>query len=486
MNYKLTLNVLGFISLTVAGLMIIPFIMSFAYGETSTPLAFGVTILALVAVGIPATIFKPKNRNLSARGGFLIVALAWIYLSLMGALPFTISKYVPNYIDALFETISGFTTTGATILTNVEGLPKSLIFWRSFTHWIGGMGVLLFIIAVLPKSDPTIVHLIKAETPGPQFGKLVSKLRFSAQITYAIYIVLTLLEVVALACCGCSAFDSFVHALGTAGTGGFSSYNLSVAGMNSLGAEIVITVFMVIFSVNFNLYYLCLIGHFKDAIKSEELRTLIGIFAFSSVAISISLTITNTVSSFGEGLRYASFQTASIISTSGFATADYTQWPTFCQIVLFMLMFMGGSAGSTAGGLKVSRLIIMFKDGIRQLRTSISPNRFTPVKLDGKPVSSELTRGVTSYTCTYCLIMVVSLILISLNSPSGFGIIENSSAVVTCINNVGPGFGALGPLGTFAPYSNFTKIVLSLDMLIGRLEIVPILLLFYPKAWQRN
>lgn len=486
MNYKLTLNVLGFISLTVAGLMIIPFIMSFAYGETSTPLAFGVTILALVAIGIPATIFKPKNRNLSARGGFLIVALAWIYLSMMGALPFTISKHVPNYIDALFETVSGFTTTGATILTNVEGMPKSLIFWRSFTHWIGGMGVLLFIIAVLPKSDPTIVHLIKAETPGPQFGKLVSKLRFSAQITYAIYIVLTLLEVVALACCGCSAFDSFVHALGTAGTGGFSSYSLSVAGLNSLGAEIVITVFMVIFSVNFNLYYLCLIGHFKDAIKSEELRTLIGIFAFSSVAISISLTITNTVSSFGEGLRYASFQTASIISTSGFATADYTQWPTFCQMMLFLLMFMGGSAGSTAGGLKVSRLIIMFKDGIRQLKTSISPNRFTPVKLDGKPVSSELTSGVTSYTCTYCLIMVVSLLLISLNSPSGFGLIENSSAVVTCINNVGPGFGALGPLGTFAPYSNFTKIVLSLDMLIGRLEIVPILLLFYPKAWQRN
>lgn len=486
MNYKLTHNVLGFISLTVAGLMIIPFIMSFAYSETSTPLAFGVTILALVAIGIPATIFKPKNRNLSARGGFLIVALAWIYLSMMGALPFTISKHVPNYIDALFETVSGFTTTGATILTNVEGMPKSLIFWRSFTHWIGGMGVLLFIIAVLPKSDPTIVHLIKAETPGPQFGKLVSKLRFSAQITYAIYIVLTLLEVVALACCGCSAFDSFVHALGTAGTGGFSSYSLSVAGMNSLGAEIVITVFMVIFSVNFNLYYLCLIGHFKDAIKSEELRTLIGIFAFSSVAISISLTITNTVSSFGEGLRYASFQTASIISTSGFATADYTQWPTFCQMMLFLLMFMGGSAGSTAGGLKVSRLIIIFKDGIRQLKTSISPNRFTPVKLDGKPVSSELTSGVTSYTCTYCLIMVVSLLLISLNSPSGFGIIENSSAVVTCINNVGPGFGALGPLGTFAPYSNFTKIVLSLDMLIGRLEIVPILLLFYPKAWQRN
>lgn len=486
MNYKYTLNVLGIISLTVAGLMIIPFIMSFAYGESATPLAFGMTILALVVVGVPLTILKPKNRNLSARGGFLTVALAWIYLSLMGALPFTISKAVPNYIDALFEAVSGFTTTGATVLKNIESLPKSLLFWMSFTHWIGGMGVLLFIIAILPKSDPTIVHLIKAETPGPQFGKLVSKLRFSAQITYAIYIVLTLLEVVILACCGCSAFDSFVHALGTAGTGGFSSYKLSVAGMDSLAAEIVISVFMIIFSINFNLFYLCLIGHAKDAIKSEELRTLIGIFAVSSVAISISLTITNTVSSFGEGLRYATFQTASVISTSGFTTVDYTKWPAFCQIVLFILMFIGGSAGSTTGGLKVSRLIIIFKDGIRQLRTSISPNRFTPVKLDGKPVSSDLTSGVTSYTCTYFLIMVVSLILVSLNSPSDFGIVENLSAVVACVNNVGRGFGALGPGGNFASYSIFAKIVLLMDMLIGRLEIMPILLLFYPKAWQRN
>lgn len=485
MNYKLTLNVLGFISLTVAGLMIIPFIMSFAYGETTTPLAFGITLLALFAIGIPATVFKPKNKNLSARGGFLIVSIAWIYLSLMGAMPFCISKYVPNFMDAVFETVSGFTTTGATILTNVEALPKSLLFWRSLTHWIGGMGVLLFIIAVLPKSDPSIVHMIKAESPGPQFGKLVSKLRFSAQIMYAIYIVVTLLEVIALACCGCSAYDSFLHALATAGTGGFSSYNLSIAGMNSKAVEIVITVFMMIFSVNFNLFYLILIGHFKNVIKSEELRVLLSVFVVSSIAISTSLTVTKTVSSFWEGLRLSTFQTASMISTTGFATADFTTWPAFSQVILFMLMFMGGSAGSTAGGLKVSRLIILTKASFKKLKTSISPKSYSPVKLDGKPIGDELTNGVTGYFSMFFMILGISAVLVSVASPEGFGVIENVSAVVTCMNNVGPGFGKLGPMGNFAPYSAFAKIVLSLDMLIGRLEILPILLLFYPKSWQR-
>lgn len=485
MNYRLTLNVLGFISLTVAGLMIIPFIMSFAYGESTTPLAFGITLICLLAIGVPATIFKPKNRNLSARGGFLIVAIAWIYLSLMGALPFCISKYIPNYIDAVFETVSGFTTTGATILTNVEALPKSLLFWRSLTHWIGGMGVLLFIIAVLPKSDPSIVHMIKAESPGPQFGKLVSKLRFSAQITYAIYVVMTLIEVIALACCGCSAYDSFLHALATAGTGGFSSYNLSIAGMNSKAVEIVITVFMMIFSINFNLFYLILIGHFKNVIKSEELRVLLSVFLVSSIAISTSLTVTNTVSSFWEGLRLSTFQTASMISTSGFATADYTTWPAFSQIILFMLMFMGGSAGSTAGGLKVSRFIILIKASFKKLKTSVSPNSYSPVKLDGKPINDELTNSVTGYFSLFFIILGISAVLVSIASPDGFGVTENLSAVVTCMNNVGPGFGKIGPLGSFAPYSAFAKIILSFDMLIGRLEIIPILLLFYPKAWQK-
>lgn len=486
MNYKLTLNVLGIISLTVAGLMAIPFILALAYSEVATPLAFGITILALLVVGIPATLIKAKDKKLSARGGFLIVSLGWIYISLMGAIPFCISKAIPNYIDAVFETISGFTTTGASILTEIEALPKSILFWRSFTHWIGGMGVLLFIIAVLPKGDPTIVHLIKAESPGPQFGKLVSKLRFSAQITYGIYIVLTLIEVIALACCGCSAYDSFVHTFATAGTGGFSSYNASIAGLNSLAAEIVITIFMMIFSINFNLFYLLIIGHFKNVIKSEELRTLFGVFIVSAFAIGISLTVTKTVGNFGEALRLASFQSASIMSTTGFSTADYTAWPAFCQVILFVLMFIGGSGGSTAGGLKVSRIIISFKSGLRRLKTSISPKSFSPVKLDGKPITDELTNSVNNYVCMFFIIVGISTLLVSLTSPSDFGLLENLSAVATCINNVGPGFGKIGPTGNFSSFSMLSKLVLCFDMLIGRLEIIPLLLVFYPKSWIKN
>lgn len=486
MNYKLTLNVLGIISLTVAGLMAIPFILALAYSEVATPLAFGITILALLVVGIPATLIKAKDKKLSARGGFLIVSLGWIYISLMGAIPFCISKAIPNYIDAVFETISGFTTTGASILTEIEALPKSILFWRSFTHWIGGMGVLLFIIAVLPKGDPTIVHLIKAESPGPQFGKLVSKLRFSAQITYGIYIVLTLIEVIALACCGCSAYDSFVHTFATAGTGGFSSYNASIAGLNSLSAEIVITIFMMIFSINFNLFYLLIIGHFKNVIKSEELRTLFGVFIVSAFAIGISLTVTKTVGNFGKALRLASFQSASIMSTTGFSTADYTAWPAFCQVILFVLMFIGGSGGSTAGGLKVSRIVISFKSGLRRLKTSISPKSFSPVKLDGKPITDELTNSVNNYVCMFFIIVGVSTLLVSLTSPSDFGLLENLSAVATCINNVGPGFGKIGPTGNFSSFSILSKLVLCFDMLIGRLEIIPLLLVFYPKSWIKN
>lgn len=481
----MTLFVIGLISLTVAGLMLIPFIMALAYNESNTPLAFGVTIIALLLVGIPNLIKKPKNKSLSARGGFLIVALAWIYLSLMGALPFCISRSIPNYIDAVFETISGFTTTGASILNNIEALPKSILFWRSFTHWIGGMGVLLFVIAVLPKSDPSIVHLIKAETPGPSFGKLVSKLRFSAQITYGIYIVLTLLEVIALACCGCNAYDSFLHAFATAGTGGFSNYGASVASMNNLGVEIVITIFMMIFSINFNLFYLIIIGHVKGVIKSEELRVLFSVFIVSTLAISISLTV-NKVYNFGEALRYSSFQTAAMISTTGFSTADYTTWPPMTQVILFILMFMGGSAGSTAGGLKVSRFIIATKSSFRKLKTSISSRSYMPIKLDGRPINETLVTGVTSYLTMFFLLLGISTVLVSIASPKGFDAVTNISAVVTCMNNVGPGLGAIGPSGNFSPYNAFAKIVLCFDMLLGRLEVIPILLLFYPRSWVRN
>ncbi len=484
MNYKMTIYVLGEIAITEAALMLIPFIMAFAYGESGTPLGFGVTIAVLVALGLPAVIKKPRDTELKARGGFVIVALAWLLLSIFGALPFRISGAVPNYINCLFETISGFSTTGATILSDIEALPKSLLFWRSFTHWIGGMGVLVFVIAVLPKSDPNIVHLLKAETPGPQFGKLVSKMRFSARILYGIYIALTILEICLLVIDkNVTFFDSVIHSFSTAGTGGFSNYNNSVAHFGSVYVEVVITVFMLIFSINFNLFYLILIGHVSEALRSEELRVLAILFVSITAAITISLSVYKIYATVGESLRYASFQTAAILSTTGFSTADFTKWPVLTQVLLFFLMFVGGSAGSTAGGLKISRVMIMFKTGFRSIKQSCSPRKVETLKMDGRPVSDELSHSVSNYFLVFIALLAFSTVLVSVAEKGAIGFSECLSSTVTCLNNVGPGLGALGPSSNFADLTIFSKLVLCFDMLAGRLEIMPILLLFYPKVW---
>ncbi len=484
MNYRMTIYILGQIVITEAVLMLIPFFMTFGYGETGTSLAFGVTIATLLVLGIPAVIKRPKDTQLSPRSGFLIVALSWLILSVFGAMPFTISKYIPNYLNALFETISGFTTTGSTILTDIELLPKSLLFWRSFTHWIGGMGVLVFVIAVLPKSNPAIVHLLKAEVPGPQFGKLVSKMRFSARILYAIYIVLTLLEMILLVCDkNVSFFDAVIHSFSTAGTGGFSNYNASVGHFGSLYVEIVITVFMLIFSINFNLFYLILLGHVSEALRSEEMRTLFFIFAASTLAISISLAVNTVYANFGDSLRYASFQTASILSTTGFATADFSTWPAFCQTLLVALMFIGGSAGSTAGGLKISRFIIMAKSGLRNIKQACYPRKVMTLKLDKRPVAPELTANIGAYFLVYIAILGASTMLVSMVEHTGFGFSTYFTSVVSCLNNVGPGLEAIGTTSNFSGFSWFSKLILCFDMLAGRLEIMPMLLLFYPKAW---
>jgi len=439
MNYKMTVYILGQIALFMAVFMLIPLIIAIS-GETTTPMAFGVTIGILVVFGITSIIFfKPKDTSFNARGGFLIVALAWIGFSIFGCLPFYLSGQVPNFIDCLFETVSGFTTTGATILSNIEALSPSLLFWRSFTHWIGGMGVLLFVIAILPKGDPSIVHVLKAEVPGPKFGKIVSKMHFTAKILYAIYIVLTLIEVGLLCAGGMSLFDAFIHAFGTAGTGGFSSYNASIAHFDSVYIEIVITVFMIIFSMNFNLFFLVLIGHVREALKSEELWWLLVIFAGFTLTITLSLTFNGTYNDFWQSLRYASFQTASIMSTTGYVTADFASWPMLTQAMLVVLMFVGGCAGSTAGGLKVSRVILLIKNAFRTVKKEVSPRSVISVKMDKSPASEQLVMGVTSYFVTYALIVVISLVLLSLASPSAYGFGSNATAVITCINNVGPG-----------------------------------------------
>ena len=486
MNYNMARYVLGQLALILATCLLLPFVIALVNMESGTPIAFGSVILGLIAVGVPNAIIKPKNRQLRPRCGIAIVALSWLGISIIGALPFFISGYIPDFIDALFETVSGLTTTGSSILTNIEALPNSLLLWRSFTHWIGGMGVLVLAIALLPKNDPATVHLMKAEVPGPQFGKLVSKLRFTARILYSIYIVLTLLNIIALLLCGMNLFDSVIHALGTAGTGGFSNKNLSVAHFDSVAVDIVLTVFMMIFSINFNLFYFVLIGNIKDAIKSEELRVLLTIFLVSIIAITISLVI-NNVYTIWDSLRYGAFQVSAVISTTGYATADWSTWPTFCQAILFILMFIGGSAGSTAGGLKVYRVIILSKLGFNAIKKTFSPRSYLTARMDGKAVDENLVKSITGYFMTYVLTFLCSFLLLSLASGEiEGGLLTNLSAVTTCFNNVGPGLGSLiGPSGNFASYNPISKIILIMDMLLGRLEIFPMLILFTPLAWKK-
>ncbi len=485
MNYRMSSYLLGQILLITAGLMLIPFIMALALGESNTPLAFGITLACMVCLGTPFIIKKPKNTEIRARGGFVIVALAWIFLSLFGAMPFTLSGYIPNYLDALFETVSGFTTTGATILAEVESLPHSLLFWRCFTHWIGGMGVLVFVIAVLPKTNAAIVHLAKAEIPGPQFGKLVSKLRFTARILYGIYILLTFIEVIALLLCGMPVFDSFVTAFATAGTGGFSCRNASIAAYGSLPVEIVTMVFMFLFSINMNLFYFILIGRIGQAFKNEELWWLCGYTFLAVVLVTVSLCMHNVYETFGETLRYATFQVVSVVSTTGFATADFGTWPVMAQTVLFVCMFIGGMAGSTAGGLKVSRIMTLSKVSGRAIKKSISPRAVLSVKVDKKRMDETLVQNTVTYFTLYMLLILLSSILCAVAEPMQSDFATSFSAVVTCINNVGPGLSAVGPVCNFGSLHAFTKVVLIFDMLLGRLEIYPVLLLFYYKSWKR-
>lgn len=486
LNYRMTAYILGSIAVITAGLMLVPFLMTFGYGEdlTSTTLGFGVTIAILLAAGVPCIVKKPTNMHITSSCGFITVALAWIMMSLVGALPLCISRVVPNYIDCFFEIVSGFTTTGATIMTNIDGAPQSILFWRSMTHWIGGMGILVFAVALLPKSSPAAVHLMKAEVPGPEFGRLVSKLRFTARILYCIYLALTVLEVILLvASPKMNLFDAVLHAMSTAGTGGFSNRGLSIGYYDSIYIEVVVTVFMMMFAVNFNIFYFILIGHVSTALRNEEFRTMFLIYGVTALLITISLTTARIYENFWVSLRYAAFQTASMMSTTGFTTTDFNSWPTICHALMVAVMFVGGSAGSTAGGMKVSRILIGAKSASINVKKANSPRGVFTVKLDGRPLSDDLRISVGNYFVAIFMLSIFSLIIISLAEGSRFDLTEIFSAVATCINNVGPGLGAFGPMYNFAELGYLSKIVLTLDMLMGRLEIVPILLLFYPKAW---
>ena len=479
MNYRVVLNILGKVLLTEALLLLFPLAAALWYGESALPFLW--TMLPLLLLGGALNFVKPRRTDLFAREGFVVVGLAWLLMSAFGAVPFVLSGDIPRYIDALFETVSGFTTTGSSILADVEAMSRGCMFWRLFTHWVGGMGVLVFIAAILPISGEHYIHVMRAEVPGPTVSKLVPRARKTARILYLIYLVLTLIETVFLLCGGMSFYDAVLHAFATAGTGGFSTRALSVGAYGSVYLETVIATFMLLFGCNFNLFYLILLGQGLAVFKSEELRVFLAVIAASVLAIALN--IRGSVGGFLQGLRYAYFQVTTIISTTGFSTCDFDKWPELSRWILVLLMFVGGCAGSTAGGLKVSRIIILFKSYLYELKQLILPTRIKRIWFEGKAVSDQTVRSVLVYFQTYMAIIALSVLLLTLD---GRDLVTNLTASIACISNIGPGLNLVGPMGNFAFYSVPAKLVLIFEMLLGRLEIFPVLFLFSPSVWKKR
>lgn len=477
MNYRMIRNILGWLLIFESGFMLVPAVTAIVYGESEL-WHFLATMLLCGGLGALCVWKKPKNSVLYARDGFVIVSLSWILLSLFGAIPLFTSGAIPNYVDALFETVSGFTTTGASILPEVESLPRSILMWRSFTHWVGGMGVLVFIMAFIPLSGGQNMHIMKAESPGPSVSKLVPRVKTTALILYSIYLVMTFVMFVLLLFGDMTPFEALNTAFGTAGTGGFGFRNDSFAGFSAY-SQIVVTVFMLLFSVNFTCYYLFLLGRFKDAFNAE-LRGLICLVA-AAIAV-ITLNVRGMFDTLGEALRHVAFSVASLISTTGFATENFDAWPELSRTILVLIMFTGACAGSTCGGLKISRLQILIRNAANELGNLVHPHRVKKVTVDKHPVEPEVVRSTNRYMMCYILLFAVSVILISFDDHD---LITNFTAVTATINNVGPGLGMVGPTGNFAFFSIPSKLVLIFDMLAGRLELFPMLVLFAPGTWKK-
>ncbi len=481
MNYRAISYTVGRILQLEAALFVVPMIVSIIYQESSSVIAFLISSAIALAAGLLLTYILGKNDKLIfAKEGFAIVAIAWICLSVVGALPFLISGQIESFADAFFETVSGFTTTGASILDNVGALSKGMLFWRSFTHWLGGMGVLVFIMAIFPQDTGRNIHIMRAEMPGPIVGKLVPRIKDTAKILYLIYIVMTAIEVMFLLAGGMTLYESLLYSFGTAGTGGFG---IKVDSLSSYSSYLqwVITIFMLLFGINFNLYYLILIRQFKPVAKSTELWIYLAIVVFAGTVITIN--ILPLYSGLGEAVKHAFFQVASIITTTGYSTADFNLWPSASKAVLLILMFIGGCAGSTSGGIKVSRYIIAVKAIFRDIKHMIHPSAISSVKFEGKKIDDKTRHGVSTYFAVYFMIFWIIFFFISFEP---FNFETNFSAVATCLNNIGPGFGMVGPAASFAGYSIPAKILLSFAMLLGRLEIFPILMMLVPSFWKRK
>lgn len=480
MNKRMIGFVIGRLLLLEAMLMVLPLGVSFIYGESLKYKGayFGV-IMLLIAMGLVLSFKSPENMSIQGREGFVIVALSWILMSAFGALPFVITKEIPSFIDAFFETVSGFTTTGSSIITDLSLISRSNLFWRSFTHLVGGMGVLVLVLAIFPKHSPGSVHVMKAEVPGPTFGKLVSKLSTTARVLYKIYLVMTGIMIVLLMLGGLDWFESSLLAFGTAGTGGFGARNGSILPYNSAYVDIVLAVGMLVFGVNFNIYYFILIGKVKDALSNEELKYYLIIVGAAVTLIFIN--ISTTYKSMGHALRDIFFTVSSVITTTGFSTADFGKWPVFSQTVLLLLMFFGACAGSTAGGLKISRVIMMAKMFVAEIKQMISPNRVVSIKYEHKPLDSKVKKGVANYFIVYIGIFTVLLLVVSMTTDD---FLTAFSAVAATFNNIGPGLGKVGPAFSFADMTDVSKIFLSFGMLAGRLELFPMLILFAPETWK--
>lgn len=481
MNYKMTAYVLGKMLGVEALVLCIPAAVSLIYGETSDMAAFGITSAVLCVFFLLFGRKKPENGRIYGKDGLVIVAAAWILWSVFGALPFYLSREIPSYVDALFETVSGFTTTGSTILTDIEALSYGMNFWRCLTHWIGGMGVLVFVMVVTSLDDKSSMHLMRAEVPGPEADKLVPKARETAKLLYAMYLALTVAEIIFLLAGGMNLYDSIIHSFSTAGTGGFANHNSSVAYYDSAYIDGVITVFMILFGINFNMYFLLLIKDVKSVWKNEEVRAYLGIIVAATLVITC-----NVLSIYKEPLkafRYSIFQVASIITTTGFATADFNLWPELSKCILLLIMVIGACAGSTGGGVKVSRFLILWKSILKQVKGMLHPKSVNVVKVNGKKISNETLQGVYAYFSTYVFVFGISVLLVALDN---FDFATTISGVLTTLSNVGPGISRVGPIENFQSFSVLSKIVFSMDMLIGRLEIFPFLMICSPSFWRKH
>lgn len=483
MNYKMILRLICYILRVEAVCLLPPLGISLFLGEEAAAFGTGLTILLCGALSLATCFLPPRTKEIAAREGFLSVALCWLVVSLAGGLPFFFSGAIPNYIDCFFETVSGFTTTGSSILTDVEAMPKGLLYWRSFTHWLGGMGVLVFLLAVVPmgKGRNSLLHVMRAESPGPQVDKLVPTLQKSAKILYTIYIGLTLIQIALLLLGGMPLFDSLTISFGTAGTGGFAIKNDSMAGYSTY-LQAVCTVFMALFGINFSVFYLLLLRQFRKVLHVEELWAYLGIMAGAIALIAWDI-VPQFGGNIGQALHHAAFQVSSIMTTTGFATTDFNLWPPFSKMILVTLMIVGACAGSTGGGIKVARVLLLFKSGRRSMKRMLRPRQVAQVHMDGQLVDESVIQNTFSYMVFYSLIAIFSMLVVALDE---YSLETTITGVLTCLNNVGPGMDMVGPMSNFAHLSWLSKLVLSFDMLLGRLEIFPMLLLFLPGAWKRN